>query len=1092
MAASGQISSRFHIRASETHSVFLLFTHAVFHGLAAVFAYASAMALFLAAFDAEQLSLVYLSAAVILTGAGFLFNRLNAYFQARTLFTVVLVGLISLAILFRLGLMLSTAVWIPFFLLIWHRLLYVLTQIEFWGTAGQVFSLQQGKRLFGLIGSGENLAKIVGFALVPQLVSWLGTANLLWLSALMMGGSLLVMLTVLPQTTPMAQTTSAPSMLRLRDNLFQKRYPTLIMFSALIMVVAFFLIDFGFLKQVRGQFQSADEVARFLGVFFTAVYIISFLLRALVTGHLLNRFGLRAGLLILPAGLLLLTATALISNLLQIMPLFFWLVIGIKLLDESLQSGIYYPASQMLYQPMPAKQRVSLQTLTESIAVPVGIGLAGLGLLLMNSFPGFNNTWLLLVIGVVAAGWLLVVRATYAGYPVALQRALARRSLQGEEVPLQDNESIELLVNRLDSNYPDEVVYALALLERAEAVGVLDGRLVPLLDHPSSDVRKEAVQRLGRLFPTTAVSALHQRLARETEPDVLSTILQALCQLEESHFIDTAASYLEHPQADVRQGALIGLLGSGGVEGILLASQHLLQLIDSNQETDRLLAAQIMGKVRIRGFSRSLVRMVHDESPAVRREAIEALGYVPGGDQWPLLIALLTDQSVRGSATTALVRGGEQSLSAIAEALNGANRSPELLTRLARVCGLIGSPQAIPLLQSQMSHPDVRVRTAVFGALRRCGYQLTPSSDDDADRERVEQLLQREGAHAAWLITLQYALAQAEQMSLLQEAIHDALTATQNRLMFLLSFLYTGSAITRAHSYLQYDISPEAVGYALELLDVTLGQSHKGKLRPIFSDESLEVRYKQLQLSYPRPLPSVKESLLELIRCNGGDLIDWPRVCALYLGGVRREFALKSELESIAVTIGEDASPLRETAVWSLAQLSQTSPDLSPGITEKTNMLTVEKVIILKTISVFSQIPDELLSELAGYLQEVHLAANETLFEKGVLGETMFMIVEGKVRVHDGAVFLNHLTDRDVFGEMAILDPAPRAASITAVTDTLLLALNQDPLYALMSERPEVAQSIIRMLSRHLRARVEDVNLLRQQQMNGQALLDHK
>jgi len=76
---------------------------------------------------------------------------------------------------------------------------------------------------------------------------------------------------------------------------------------------------------------------------------------------------------------------------------------------------------------------------------------------------------------------------------------------------------------------------------------------------------------------------------------------------------------------------------------------------------------------------------------------------------------------------------------------------------------------------------------------------------------------------------------------------------------------------------------------------------------------------------------------------------------------------------------------------------------------------------------------------------------------------------------------LNYLGERDVFGEMAILDPAPRVASITATKETRLLRLNQEPLYELMSERTEVAQGIIRVLSRHLRDRVQDINDLRVQ-----------
>jgi len=62
---------------------------------------------------------------------------------------------------------------------------------------------------------------------------------------------------------------------------------------------------------------------------------------------------------------------------------------------------------------------------------------------------------------------------------------------------------------------------------------------------------------------------------------------------------------------------------------------------------------------------------------------------------------------------------------------------------------------------------------------------------------------------------------------------------------------------------------------------------------------------------------------------------------------------------------------------------------------------------------------------------------------------------------------------------MAVLDPEPRLASVTAVEDTRLFRLDQEPFYELMDDRIEVARGIIHVLSGHLRARVRDLNDLR-------------
>ena len=130
-------------------------------------------------------------------------------------------------------------------------------------------------------------------------------------------------------------------------------------------------------------------------------------------------------------------------------------------------------------------------------------------------------------------------------------------------------------------------------------------------------------------------------------------------------------------------------------------------------------------------------------------------------------------------------------------------------------------------------------------------------------------------------------------------------------------------------------------------------------------------------------------------------------------------------------------------------------------------------------LSPFGETPDETLAEVALLLEEMSIGAGQTLFEKGDLGDCLYIIVDGEVRVHDGERTLNHLHAGDIFGEMAILDAEPRVASVTGVVDTQLLRLDQEPFYELMDDRSEVARGIILVLSRHLRDRVQDLNELR-------------
>jgi uncharacterized protein len=135
----------------------------------------------------------------------------------------------------------------------------------------------------------------------------------------------------------------------------------------------------------------------------------------------------------------------------------------------------------------------------------------------------------------------------------------------------------------------------------------------------------------------------------------------------------------------------------------------------------------------------------------------------------------------------------------------------------------------------------------------------------------------------------------------------------------------------------------------------------------------------------------------------------------------------------------------------------------------------VDKLITLKSVSMFAETTDEILDDIVGLLADDFCKAGETIFSQGDLGTCLYIIAEGKVRVHDGERTLNFLGKRDVFGEMSALDPEPRSATVTAVEDTHLFRLDREPLFDLMKNRSEVTQGIVHVLCGRLRARMRDL-----------------
>jgi CRP/FNR family transcriptional regulator, cyclic AMP receptor protein len=134
---------------------------------------------------------------------------------------------------------------------------------------------------------------------------------------------------------------------------------------------------------------------------------------------------------------------------------------------------------------------------------------------------------------------------------------------------------------------------------------------------------------------------------------------------------------------------------------------------------------------------------------------------------------------------------------------------------------------------------------------------------------------------------------------------------------------------------------------------------------------------------------------------------------------------------------------------------------------------TVEKVLFLKSIDLFSQIPGEDLSQIAQITDEVHFEEGESIFAEGDIGDTLFFVIEGKVRIHTGADELAVLGERQVFGEMALLDSEPRSASASVISDVTLLKIQRDDFNEILAEKSEIAQGIIKVLTRRLRTELD-------------------
>jgi CRP-like cAMP-binding protein len=148
---------------------------------------------------------------------------------------------------------------------------------------------------------------------------------------------------------------------------------------------------------------------------------------------------------------------------------------------------------------------------------------------------------------------------------------------------------------------------------------------------------------------------------------------------------------------------------------------------------------------------------------------------------------------------------------------------------------------------------------------------------------------------------------------------------------------------------------------------------------------------------------------------------------------------------------------------------------------------TEEVIALLRKVSFFEGLSEEDLSQLASIVRKGEAQADEVLFKEGDAGDAFFI-------VHDGSVELSVArasgeTEKlalrragEAFGEMALLNDAPRSASARATQDSTLIRIDRNDFQELVGENP-LALGIMASLSRALRAL--DLRLAAQERLNS-------
>ena len=1029
-------------------------------GLPRVVTNAAAFALFLKVFDASLLPYTYVGAAVVAPLVSSAFLRLQRRLSFTSLLIVTLLGDAAALAFFRLGMSLPGARWVVMAVTIWVEVEWMLVSLVFWGLAERALDIREAKRLFGVVSSGEPAAVIAGGLAIPLLLKVMGTADLLWVSV----GAVLASAVLIrhvgqvyadrlgdaPEEGTVDHSARSPSKL--------SRYVYLILAVTVVADVAHFFVDNAFYDEAESRFPDSERLASFIGVFFGLTGLVGLLLSLLLSDRLLRRYGIQVGLFSLPA-LLIAGAVAVLGS--AGMPhaavLVFAFASFAKLGDEAFRNGLYGPAFKTLYQPLAPGLRTRAQAITEGFGEPLAAGIAGLLLLVLNRVLGFHAVGLFGAALGVVVGWLALAVLLKREYPLMLQKAIAMRRFGEGVVTIDDDASLTAVKRGLLNSRPSEVIYAVHLLQSA-GYEPLAPLLVPLLKHPSPDVRLDVLVRIeDQRFPD-ALAAVQKLLHRDDLPRIKGAALRAVASLQGADAVPELGRYLGASEPGLRADAMIGLMRYGGIEGVLEAGPPFLALARSTEVSDRHLAVQVLDELAIPQFHGPLLTLLKTDGDEVRRQALRVAEKLNVRQLRPVLFELLHAPTLAAGAAAAIAAAGDEVLPELNALFARADTPHAVRQRVLEIYGRIGSRLAVRQLLAALGGADLELCQQAAQSLQSSNFHATGEA-----REPVEQHLRRTVGELPPLFGALTDLGREAETELLRRDLEQTVAELRARMFVVLALLFPRQLVEEAARQTATG-SDERRAYALELVDTLLPPEMKALVLPVLEPDSGDRSWKVMGKTFPQPSLG-RDGRLKALASGASGASPWARACAIHAMG---RLGLETFRNAIIEATTSSESRVRETAARALHRLRPSDVPTDAN-REAPMLLTIEKVMILRDIGIFANVPDRYLADIASLVEEEEVPAGQLIIREGDLGSTMYVIASGRVRVLSGGRAITEIGEHDVFGELAVLDPEPRSASIEALVDTHLLKLSHAQVDDLMASNMEIVRGFVRMLCSRLR-----------------------
>ena len=1048
-------------------------------GLCSILIYTAANTLFLTKFGSGLLPWVYISMAVAMPLASFLYTEAYKRLSLLALSTWFTVAFSALYIGAWATHGAEKYRWVPFALLVGFALLNLIGNLIQGDQIQRLFNVREIKQTVPVIMAGTLCGIILSGLIVTPLVSFLGgPEELLLVSGLILPVILVLQLhtihlfPALRQRKRLSVVTKKPLSLR---KLLGTRYVRLILVYGLLSALTLRLLTFLLMASAEDAMPTPEKLSQFLGLVVSGGTLGSLLFLLFGSARLLGRFGLSFGLAGSPLAFTpILTGAALVLFFGgEGGQVYFWLILSAFTMCNVLEAGTTTIGLRTTLQALPVAERSSAETAAKGLGNSMAQGLAGVSLMAFGSGGSGSDKVVIVYVIIVCLCWISCSMYLYRDYARSLLKSLGRRALGSSNMAIEDGHTLQVIEKYLESPDAQQVRLALEVLRGAEHASY-EEQLLRLVKGDKSDVKIKALELIEMDQITSADPILDEELASKGDPPVRAAALRAYCSIHEADAVERVAGFMDEAEPEIRESALVGLLRYGGISGILQAGERLIALQEEEDPQARELLAAVIGQVQDRGLYQPLLPLLTDQDPGVRRQALLAARHVRHARLIPDLVENLSSSTFRSGAMAALYEMGDELLPTLSEALAGRSYEETDVIRLLRASARTEGDPSTKLLKRHINHPDDDVQIQVLRSLS--SYDYSASTDEVGD---IQSTLAGELEHGMRVLQAQRGIGEHPSLAPMHRALEYEFDQMRERVFLLLSFLYEPRPILRAAERLMYGNGNEQA-HALETLDVTLAGDQKAMVFPfINTSEDLTRRLTKLERIFPAQEKDRNTHLREII-ANPEQYWthEWTRVCAIY-AAARLDLAEMAEV--IEPCLSESNPELQETAGWALEVLkarTYSDPRHSDESARQTRtldgghesmLLTIEKVNILSGTEIFSETAGFVLTSVAAIAEEIEIEEGQTFVHKDAVETDMFVIVEGQVRVHIDDQTLAHLGPGEVVGETEIFDPSPRWASVTASESTMLLKIDKQAFLEAMADRPEIAQGALRVLARRLR-----------------------